>query len=197
MEGAWLARARWRRRGAWLRPTFVVLTVVDAYVDYRLPVAGDSASFPGALIAAVFLNLIATIVLTLPVSALIRRRRPDLPTVVARDRAGTFAVLLVTVGFLSLGLAHRPGIQADRRAMRDALVRAVAWMGDRAPAQFRANLDHLDTYTIEPGRIYRTCVANRAGTRTYCVIVKRGMPFAQSVQFGGYEPNRIFAQGTN
>jgi hypothetical protein len=116
---------------------------------------------------------------------------------VARDRAGTVAVLLVTAGFLSLGLAHRPGIQADRRALRDALVRAVAWIGDRAPAQFRTNLDHLDTYTIEPGRIYRTCVPNRAGTRTYCVVVRRTMPFAQSVQFAGYEPNSIFAQGTN
>jgi hypothetical protein len=197
MEGAWLARARWRRRGAWLRPAFVVLTVVDAYIGYRLPVAGDSASFSGALIAAAFLNLIAAIVMTLPLSALIRRRRPDLPKVVARDRAGTFAVVLVTAGFLGLGLAHHPAIQADRRALRDALVRAVSWIGDRAPEQFRANLDHLDTYTIEPGRIYRTCVPNRAGTRTYCVVVTRGMPFAQSVRFAGYEPNSIFAQGTS
>jgi hypothetical protein len=197
MEGAWLARARWRWRGAWLRPAFVVLTVVDAYIGYRLPVSGDSATFPGALIAAVFLNLIAVIVFTLPVSALIRRRRPDLPVVVTRDRAGTCAVLVVTAAFLSLGLAHRPAVQADQRALRDALVRAVAWMGDRAPAEFRANLGHLDTYTIEPGRVYRTCVPNRAGTRTYCVVVRRGMPFADSVKFAGYEPNSIFSQGTN
>jgi hypothetical protein len=197
MEGAWLARARWRRRGAWLHPAFVVLAVVDAYIGYRLPVTGDSASFPGMLIAAVFLNLVAAIVITLPLSALIRRGRPDLPKVVARDRAGTCAVLLVTVGFLSLGLAHRPGIQADRRALRDALVRAVAWMGDHAPEQFRAHLDHLDTYTLEPGRVYRTCVPNRAATRTYCVVVRRGMPFAQSVKFAGYEPNSVFSQGTN
>ncbi len=197
MEGGWLARARWRRRGAWLRPAFVVLPVLDAYIGWRLPVSGDSETFPGALIAAVLVNLIAAIVLTLPVSALIRRRRPDLPVVVARDRAGTFAVLLVTAGFLSLGLAHHPAVQADRLALRDALVRAVAWMGDRAPAEFRGNLGHLDTYTIEPGRVYRTCVPNRAGTRTYCVVVRRGMPFAQSVKFAGYEPNSIFAQGVN
>ena len=197
MEGAWLARARWRRRGAWLRPAFVVLTVVDAYIGYRLPVAGDSATFAGALIAAVFLNLIAAIVMTLPLGALIRRRRPDLPKVVARDRAGTFAVLLVTAGFLGLGLAHhrRSRPTGGRCATRSSGPSRGSVTGRRSSSA--SNLDHLDTYTIEPGRVYRTCVPNRAGTRTYCVVVRRGMPFAQSVQFAGYEPNSIFAQGTN
>jgi hypothetical protein len=197
MEGGWLARARWRRSGAWLRPAFVGLTVLDAYIGTRLPVSGDSASFPGVLIAAVFLNLIAALALTLPLGALIRRRRPDLPTVVARDRAGTSAVVLVTVALLALGLVHRPAIQADRTALRDAIVRAMAFIGDRAPQQFRVNMSHPDTFTIQPTSVYRVCVPNGPRTQTYCVVVRPHMPFAQSVTFAGYEPNGIFAQGTN
>jgi hypothetical protein len=197
MEGAWLARARWRWRGAWLRPAFAVLSVADALIAGLLPATGESASVIGALILAVVLNLIAVIVITIPLGALVRRRRPDLPVIIARDRAGTCAVALVTIGFLALGVAHRPAIEADQSALRDAVARATAWIGDRAPRQFRANLDRLDTYTIQPGSIYRTCVPNATGTRAYCVVVKRFMPFAHSVQFAGSEPNSIFAEGAN
>ena len=33
--------------------------------------------------------------------------------------------------------------------------------------------------------------------RTDCVIVKPQLPLAESVVFGGYEPNAVLAQGTN
>ncbi len=56
---------------------------------------------------------------------------------------------------------------------------------------------HTDTYTIQAGQIYRTCVPDRTRTRTYCVIVKPRMPLTESVVFAGYEPNAVFAQGTN
>ena len=78
----------------------------------------------------------------------------------------------------------------------DAIARALAFFGDRAPAEFRRNLAHVDIFAIEPGRIYRTCVSGQATRRTYCVIVKPKMPFAQSVSFAGYEPNADFAAGT-
>ena len=42
--------------------------------------------------------------------------------------------------------------------MRDATARAQAWIGDRAPAEFRRNVEELDTYAIQPGSVYRTCV---------------------------------------
>ena len=75
-------------------------------------------------------------------------------------------------------------------------MRAVAWIGDRAPAEFRRNVTRVNTYPIEPGSIYRTCAPSDARPRSYCVVVKLRMPVRQSVQFDGYESNATFAAGT-
>jgi hypothetical protein len=104
---------------------------------------------------------------------------------------------LIAAGFVAAGLANRSDLRSDDAALRDALVRAEAFIGDRAPAQFRANAEQADTYVIQADSIYRTCVPNSAHTRTYCVIVRRSLPFARSVVFAGYEPNALFAAGAN
>jgi hypothetical protein len=197
MDGAWLVRLRWRRRGAWLWPTFVVLTIVDGFLLHALPAAGSTQTLVGGIVAGMVFNVLAVLLLSRPCGALLRRWRKDLPVGVARDYAGTGAVLFVTAAMLAIGLAHHVTIVSQKRALDDAIVRAIAFIGDRAPAQFRANADHPDTYTIQAGAMYRTCVPNHARTRDYCVIVKSKLPFARSVVPDGSEPNAIFAAGTN
>jgi hypothetical protein len=196
MDAAWLVRMRWRRRGAWLWPAFVATVFIDALVGHALPPLGETQSLVAAALLGLVLNVIAVLLLSRPFGAAIRRRRGDLPRVVARDYGGTAAVLLVAGALLAAGLAHRPVVLAHQRAMRDAVVRAQAWIGFRAPTQFRRHLALADTYAIEPGSIYRTCVPNDDRSRTYCVIVRLGLPLALSVSFGGYEPNSLFAAGT-
>ncbi len=44
--------------------------------------------------------------------------------------------------------------------------------------------------------MYRACVPNASGTKSYCVIVNRHLPFERSVTFSGYEPNSVLAAGT-
>jgi hypothetical protein len=195
VSGAWLARLRWRRRGAWLWPAFAALTIVDGVIGHALPPAGDTQSFLGALLVACVLNLIAVLILSRPLGVLLRRWRPDLPKVVARDYGGRAAIVLVAVAILAAGLAHRPTILQHRRAMQDAISRAQAWIGARAPAEFRRHLAYVSTFTIEPGRIYRTCVLSDRRARTYCVIVNTQLPVATSVKFAGYEPNSVFSEG--
>jgi hypothetical protein len=197
MDGGWLRRLRWRQRGAWLWPTFVIATVVDGVLVHALPLAGSSQTLVGGLVAGMVFNVLAVLLLSRPLGAALRRRRTDMPVGVARNYAGTGAVLLVSASMLAIGLAHRPTIMAQRRALEDAVMRAEAYIGDRAPEQFRVNVTHTDTFIIQPGVVYRTCVPNRAGTRTYCVIVKPALPLAQSVVPAGYEPNSIFSQGAN
>ena len=195
MEAAWLARMRWRRRGAWLAPALVVAIVADAIIGHALPPAGESQTlFAAALLGAV-LNLLAVLLLRVPIAALLRRRRPDLPRVVARDYAGTIVIASVSACLLLVGLLHRPTIIANRNAMNDAITRAQAWVGDHAPAEFRRNLSSVSVYAIEPGNMYRMCVPSHSSGRTYCVIVKTKMPFAQSVTFAGYESNADFSRG--
>jgi hypothetical protein len=190
-----LARFRWRRRGAWLWPTFITLTAADALIGHELPPAGSSQEIFAAALLGGILNLIGVIVLSWPLSLLLRRMRPDLPAVIARDYAGTFVVVAVTIALLGVGFAHRQTIAQQRSDARDAAARAEAWIGARAPAQFRREAARLDTYTIEPGRLYRSCVANASGRESYCVVVKLWLPMERSVTFAGHEPNSVFATG--
>lgn len=196
MESAWLARWRWRRRGAWLWPTFIGVTLLDGVIGHLLPPAGESQQLVGAALVGCFLNLFAVVALAWPVSLLLRRRRPDLPKVVARDYGGTIAIWAIAGGILALGVAHRSAVQAERRAAADAVARAQAWIGARAPAEFRRHARYVDSYAIQPGSIYRECVPGTGARREFCVVVRIDLPFARSVRFAGYEPNWIFSEGT-
>ena len=196
MDGAWLVRMRWRRRGAWLWPAFVALTALDAVIGHLLPPVGESQNVMAAALAGLVLNLIAVILLRRPLAVLLRKLRGDVPMVVARDYAGTAAVLAVSAGLLTAGLVHRSSVLADQRTMADATARAEAWIGDHAPAQFRRNVRLLSTIVIQDGSIYRSCAMSDDHMRTFCVIVKDMLPLASSVTFDGYEPNYLFALGT-
>jgi len=196
MDGAWFARMRWRRRGAWMWPAFAIAIVVDAVIGNVLPPAGETQTLLAAALGAWFLNLLAVLLMSRPLGAVLRRFRPDMPKVVARDYGGAVAIVAVGAALLTVGLLHRPSVLAHQRAMADAITRAQAWIGDRAPARFRRNLEYVSTVAIEPGSIYRTCVPSVDGRSTYCVIVKTHLPFAQSVSFDGYTPNAVFSQGT-
>jgi len=195
MESGWLQRVRWRRRGAWLWPVFVVATFADAVLEHLRPPAGVTQSVASAALVGLVLNLLAVLLLSRPLGALLRRLRGDLPSVVARNYAGTAVVLAVSVGLLAAGLAHHSSVVANAQALRDATIRAEAWIGDRAPAEFRDHVNMPDTFAIVPGSIYRTCVPSRDFTRSYCVVVRTELPFDRSVRPDGHTPNAIFARG--
>ena len=188
-------RFRWRRTGAWLWPAFVVLTVLDGVLGHAFPPAGMSETLFAAALLGLVINVIAVILLSRPLGMLLRRVRPDVPGVVARDYAGTFVVFAVAATLLAAGLVHRPTIAARQRDMNDAIARAQAWIGDRAPAEFRRNLEFVSLLAIVPGTIYRACVPSVHGDRSYCVIVNRSQPFPISVTFSGYEPNAVLDAG--
>lgn len=119
MDGSWLARWRWRTRGAWLWPTFVLITVADGAIVHSRPLAGDSQTLVGGIVFAVVANLIAVVVLSWPLGMLVRRLRADMPTSVARNYGGTFAVLIVTGGLVAIGLAHHGTIVSQQRTLND------------------------------------------------------------------------------
>ena len=197
MDSAWVVRARWRRRGAWLWPAFAILTVADGVVGHLLPVAGVTQSWAAGAVAGLCLNVVGVILLSRPLGVLIRRLRPDLPRVVARNYAGTAVVVAVFVGFACAGLVHRQSVIADRSAMREAVARAQAWIGDHAPSQFRRHLGLVDTFAMQTGSLYRSCVPGlvTGQARAFCVVVNLNAPFANSVRFAGSEPNYLFGQG--
>ncbi len=175
-------------------PAFAATIVLDAVIGWRLPPAGESEAPVSGALLAVFLNLLAVLV-GWPLGLLVRRRRPDLPGMIARDYAGTATILAVSFVLLIAGLAHRPAVLMHRSIKRDAIVRAQAFVGARAPSEFRRDMTVVDVYAIEPGAVYRICVPNPNRVRTYCVIVRDQQPFPGGVTFDGYESNTVFSQG--
>jgi hypothetical protein len=196
---SWLVRMRWRLRGAWMWPSFVVLAIADGVIGHLLPAAGDAASLLGGVIVGLLLNLLCVVVLGPLLGLLLRRRRRDLPAAIARNYAGTLCVALVTVGFAALGLVHHEQIVRDRATLRDAAVRAAAWIGDHAPARFRSDAGTLDSYVLVAGSIYRECAAAGSGgmPRFYCVIVQERGSGAASIRPAGSESNATLSRGTD
>src|SRR3954452_17135708 len=124
MEQVWASRLRWRLRGAWQWPLFGALVVVDAIVLHELPLAGDQGPGAiGALLLAGFFNLVAVAVAGPLGGLLLRRRRPDLPAVIASDYAGTTAMLALAAVLLTIGLVHRPAVSEDRGAFEAGMAR--------------------------------------------------------------------------
>ncbi len=196
MERVWASRLRWRLRGAWLAPVLAVAVVGDALLIHFLPLAGDGRTHLfGALLLAAFLNLVAIAALAPFAAMALRRARPDLPTVVARDRAGVALALLVAAGLLTFGLLHHGTVVSHERTLADAHARAIAWIGAHAPAPYRRHLALADTVAVVPGSLYRTCAPDPADDRSWCVVVRTHLPFARSVRHDGGTPNALFQAG--
>jgi hypothetical protein len=169
-ESVWRARLRWRRRGAWLWPAFVLLTVVDAVMLGPLPISGRHTGFVPGLLLAMFFNLVAVALVAPFASAALRRRRPDLPKVVADDRAGTALVVLVTGGLVAGGLAHRPVRLSEDRAFRQQSDAVRLYVAHNAPAEYRAHIEEADTWR-QAENLYRTCVPGDDGHLPLCLLV--------------------------
>lgn len=192
MERVWAARLRWRLRGAWLAPLLVLLTLLDALLIHYRPLAGDGrTAFFAALLLASFLNLVAIAALAPFAGMAWRRVRPELPVVVARDRAGVVLVLLVTAGLLTAGLLHHGTVVRNADTLADAHARAVAWIGTYAPAEFRRHVALADTVAVVPGSLYRTCAPDPAHGRSWCVVVRAH----GAVRHDGGTPNAVFQAG--
>jgi hypothetical protein len=197
MDATPLVRLRWRLKGAWLWPSFFVLTLADAAIVHALPLSGDypESLVGGWLLGAIF-SLIGVAFLGGAVGRLVRRLHPDMPKLVARNYGGTLVTLVVTLALLAGGIVHHPVIVTDRSALQDAVARATAYIGDHAPAEFQSNLGALVTYEVQEPILYRSCVANLAGDRHYCVVVNRRQAFGRSVHYDGSESNDLLSQGT-
>jgi len=206
MNGATLTRWRWRLRGAWMWPSFIVLTLLDGFIAHWRPPIGDHESAVGGWLIGLILTLIAIVVLVPPSAWVLRGVRMDLPRVVARDYVGTGVCLLITLGFVVVGLMHHPVTVSDQRAADNALATAEAYIGDHAPAPFMASVSrpaNVDLLELQPPRIYRVCAqawirrpGDDAGLRSYCVVVDLSKPFGKSVSYAGSEPNSVLSQST-
>jgi 4-amino-4-deoxy-L-arabinose transferase-like glycosyltransferase len=187
-ERLWLARLRWRMRGAWLWPAFFGLTAVDgALIALLPPYEGTPRGAIGGVLLAGFANLAVIAVLAPLAGHALRRRRPDLPRVVANDYAGAALLLVLAAGLLAAGLVHRPAEAAERgdeAAVVDAVERYVSTHASR----WRPGLDRLDAVQLAP-EVYRACVPGADPRRSLCMIVDTDRRPAALTRDDSMEPN--------
>jgi len=165
-----LRRVLWRMSGAWLWPTFVVVTAVEMGLLHWLPIAGDGSGWIASLLLAGSVNVIAIALLGGLGGVALRRRRRDLPKVVADDRAGLAALAFVGLAFLVAGLVHRPELAAENRAFGEQSQAVRLWVQAHGDTFARAHVSGADTVQVDRD-LYRTCVPGSDPKRWLCLIV--------------------------
>lgn len=164
-----LGRLRWRLAGATMWPAFVVALLAATALLHWLPFAGERGlGWVPALLLSGF-GLLAVVAGAAPLAgALLRRRDPALPKVVADDRAGTTLLVAAIAALAAGGLAHRPAIEAERDAFAAQAAAARRAIEAQAPERFRGT--PLDT-AKQGQALYRTCAAGPRPDEAFCVLV--------------------------
>jgi hypothetical protein len=186
VESVMWRRLRWRLRGAWQWPAFAVLTAIDAVLVALLPFQGEGADALGALLVAGLFNVLAVALLAPVLGWLVRRRRRDLPVMIARDYAGAALLVAITGGLLTGGLIHRSARleeRADERAVSAAVRMYVAHeaprFADGAIDALRLETDHYRACVLGPERL------------PLCLFVNTDQAPAGVVRDPSREPNAL------
>ncbi len=192
-DRVWTSRLRWRLRGAWLWPSFALLTLADGLLLHHHPIAGDHTGvLPGVLLAG-FLNL-GALVLLAPI--LSRRLRAELPREIAEDRAGTGMLIAVTLALGVLGLTHAGAVGDARREMDAQFAAARRYFAVQAPGRYRHHLGAIDTWK-QGDDLYRTCVPGDDPDHALCVFVTTASRPPGIRLDPDHEPNSVLAGPEN
>jgi hypothetical protein len=187
-ERLWPARLRWRMRGAWLWPAFLGLTLLDGVLIALFPpYDGAPPNVLGGALLAGFANLLLVAAVAPFAGHALRRRRPDLPRIVANDYAGAALVVALGVIVLGAGLAHRPAAAADRDDVA-AVRSAVHGYVTSQAVEWQSGLDHVDARQLAP-EVYRACVPGANPRRALCLIVDTDQRPAGISRDGSMVPN--------
>ena len=171
VERLWVRRLRWRMRGALQWPAFALLTVLDAVLLLELPFySGGPSNLAGALLLAAVANLLIVAVIGPLLGSRLRRRRRDLPRLIASDAASAGALAALTLLFLLGGLVHRPAVAAEHREAAAVAESTHAYVLADAP-EYRRGLTSMDAIRLEED-LYRACVPGDDPARALCLFVK-------------------------
>jgi hypothetical protein len=196
VERVWPARLRWRLKGAWQWPTFVVMTAVDAVVLAELPFSGEDGSLMGSLLGAGFLNLAIVAVLAPLGGAALRRRRPTLPRAVASDRVGTALLVALGLGFLAGGIANRGHVDAAHDRFDAGVAAARHWFAVHAPTEYAAHLGEERVWSPGPS-VMRVCLPGPDPDRNFCVWADVSTARVRVARDRDEQPNSVVAGPDN
>jgi hypothetical protein len=164
------------------------MTIAGGLCVHARPLSGQGTGLIGALLLAGFVDLGAVALIGPLLARGLRRRRPDLPRIVAFDYAGTAMLVGVLAILVTAGFLHHGSVMRELHATAYATGLARDYVSRHAPAPYRAGVARADTYRVDPGRVYRTCVPGRTPGRPFCVVVHLDTSPPRLV-LDGHEPN--------
>ena len=180
-ERFWRNRLEWRLRGGLQWPAFVLFTLLDAVVLWRLPPLAfrDLTVFDGVFMA-LFGNLVLLgAVAPFLAKRLIKRRALATPGAPAPPRVerevlqDRLAAILLAVGFAGCvisGLGNRPVIVSETNETQEAGRQLTLFVKRSGSAELRRNVEAANTHRIEPG-YFRLCVPRDDRRRSICILV--------------------------
>jgi hypothetical protein len=201
-ERFWPARLRWRLRGAWMWPSFVVLTLLDGLLMHLLPPVRTGVDIVPGILLATFGNLVLVGAIAPWLARRIHARRPDpsrgaagapqqATVEVLTDRLGTGLLAAGVAAVLAAGLAARPTVVVEteeREAAAEAFRAHVQRSGD--PELVR-NVEASDT--IRLGEAYfRTCVPRDDRRHRVCFLLDASRHPADVTRDRSAEPNSAY-----
>ncbi|MBA2421470.1 MAG: hypothetical protein H0V57_10135 [Thermoleophilaceae bacterium] len=200
-ERFWVARARWRLRGAMLWPAFVVLTLVDGLVLYRLsPVGLAFSDLPGfAFIVATFGNLfLVAAIAPWMTRRLAGRRVPppvDVEREVLKDRVGTALLVAGLVGVIAAGLGNRQVVVSETEATERNAAALTDYVMRSGNPELTRNRETANTHPLSEG-YFRTCVARDNRQRAFCFYIDTNKQPTEVRRDDSQVPNnRMFPNG--
>jgi hypothetical protein len=178
-ERFWTRRLRWKLRGAWMWPTFAVLTVVEGFVLHALPPTGfreDQPEVIFAIILALFANIFFVGVISPWIARrLIARDRAQrggerFPPEVYLDRTATVVLLIGFVGLVAAGLGNRPVVVSETQETEEAGRRARAFVDAHADPEIKRNVDAANISRLGDND-FRICVPRDDARKQYCMFI--------------------------
>jgi hypothetical protein len=174
----WPNRMRWRLRGAWMWPSFVAITLLDALLLHHLSPVREGIDLIPAILIATFGNLVLIGAVGPWLARRIWKRRPaaddgapaKAQLEVLVDRVGTGLLVASVFGILAAGLANRPTIVVETDQRERAAKLLEDYVEAHGDAELRRNLEASDTRRYADG-YYRSCIPHDDRHRSTCFFI--------------------------
>jgi hypothetical protein len=195
----WPARIRWRLRGAWMWPSFVVLTLLDGLILHLLPPIRTGVDLIPGILLATFGNLLLVGALAPWLARRLWKHREAAPPgappraqrEVLTDRVGTLLLLASVLGVLAAGLAARPVVVSETEDTERNAEAFRAFVLARDEAELNRNLETANTIRLSED-YFRTCIARDDRERFFCAFVDTSVDPPGVKRDRSAEPNSAF-----
>ena len=176
-ERIWARRLRWRFRGAWQWPTFVVATLADGLILHLLPPTGPDFDAVFGIFVATFVNLFLIGAVAPWLANRLHKRASQQPSAlgavpleVVRDRTATALLIIGVGGLIAAGLGNREVVVSETKATEENGRLVRDYVERHGSAEVKRNVQTANAHRLEID-YFRTCINLDDRTKAYCLFV--------------------------